>query len=263
MPRSEGEHHVVLSPHLDDAVLSRGALISHWVRGGATVSVATVFTAEPARPLSVAADLDRQRYGGRDPRAVRIDEDRRAAGALSFESTYLDLPEVLHRRRPDGSYRCAGIDDIFGQLEADDESVIVDAATAVTGVIEERPPSYLHLPLGIGGHIDHWIVRSAAERAYSKLRIRKPLLAYYEDLPYAFDHLPARDVTHSWAVDDVDIERWIEGIGCYPSQIAIMFEGDWAELFRQWPAAGRSVAPEAFTPSSINGGRPYEAKDSG
>jgi len=237
------ESHVVLSPHFDDAVLSRGALISHWRRTGAAVTVVTVFTASPVGPLSIAAQEDRRRYGGADPSAVREEEDQCASSLLSFDRVFLDLPEVLHRRRPDGRPRCQDLNDIFGGLEPGDDAVIEQVADALSAVLTSTSPAYFHVPLGIGDHIDHQIARRGAEAAWGAAEEHRPRLAYYEELPYAFTTGPRDDVAYSWPVDDADIERWIEAIECYPSQIEIMFREEWATSFRRWPALSRSVAP--------------------
>jgi LmbE family N-acetylglucosaminyl deacetylase len=42
-----GERIVVVSPHLDDGVLSLGASIASWSRSGATVELLTVLGCDP------------------------------------------------------------------------------------------------------------------------------------------------------------------------------------------------------------------------
>ena len=71
---------MVVSPHSDDAVLSLGAAITSWVRGGAVVELLTVLALDPESPAAA---------GGWDGRAgfateTRVGETDRGDG-LPFE----------------------------------------------------------------------------------------------------------------------------------------------------------------------------------
>jgi LmbE family N-acetylglucosaminyl deacetylase len=93
---------VVLSPHLDDAVLSLGASIASSVRAGAKVRVVTVFAGDPAstRPPSTwevrcgftsAAEAARKR---------RI-EDVAACARIGATPTWLAYPDIDHSETRD------------------------------------------------------------------------------------------------------------------------------------------------------------------
>ena len=87
-----GQRLLVLSPHLDDAVLSLGGAIAAWVAAGERVVIATVYTtgpplAEIAPAMRVFADY-----------ATRTREDDAACAVLGAEQLRLGLVERAFRR---------------------------------------------------------------------------------------------------------------------------------------------------------------------
>lgn len=90
---------VVISPHLDDAVLSLGAAIASWVRRGRAVSVLTVLACDPS---------SRARAGGWDRRAgyategdaaqARRGEDEGACAQLGASPEWLPFGSLDYDR---------------------------------------------------------------------------------------------------------------------------------------------------------------------
>jgi hypothetical protein len=81
-------------------------------------------------------------------------------------------------------------------------------------------------PLGVGGHVDHRIVRAAAERAFGGA------LLYYEEFPYIvwkpFALLRAGIFGRSWSalrqpLAAGEIAARIAAIACYASQVTPLF----------------------------------------
>ena len=93
---------VVLSPHLDDAVLSCGALMAHAVEH-TDVRVATFFTEAGHPPYTLSGrrylHLAGQRDAGRLFRDRRA-EDRDVLERLGVDWLHLGLVDGLFRRRP-------------------------------------------------------------------------------------------------------------------------------------------------------------------
>ncbi len=85
---------VVVSPHLDDAVLSLGATIARSARDGADVVVATVFANDPAseRPLS-AWDRECGFASATEAARRRREEDARACELLGATPEWLPFPD--------------------------------------------------------------------------------------------------------------------------------------------------------------------------
>jgi LmbE family N-acetylglucosaminyl deacetylase len=147
-----------ISPHLDDAVLSCGALLS--AMPGSLV--ATVFAGTPA-PAPTLTEWDGQLCEiapGTDVMAVRRDEDRRALSVLGAGQRLLGLLDGQY----DGSDRSGGV------------------LTELRALLHEVRPAACVVPMGIV-HPDHELVRQQAlELAREDASVR---WVVYEDLPYA------------------------------------------------------------------------------
>jgi LmbE family N-acetylglucosaminyl deacetylase len=160
---------VVLSPHLDDAVLSLGALIARLAAGGRRVEVWTTYTDLPA---------DRQvprRWTEFGDYETRRAEDRRAMVILGAQPRHLGLPERIWRapqpRNLAGAFRGPRTLDGFGCLPAVRE--VVRSLLCVPGV-------EVYAPLAVGQHADHLEVAVAALTVASE---EKALgrIGFYED----------------------------------------------------------------------------------
>jgi len=89
---------LVVSPHLDDAVLSLGATLAHMAAGGTDVTVLTVFAGDPESELE-AASWDRHSgflTAGEAVRARR-EEDRRACMVLDVKPVWLPYADGQYR----------------------------------------------------------------------------------------------------------------------------------------------------------------------
>lgn len=227
--------YLVLSPHLDDGVLSCGQLISMWRRQRHRVVQATVFTGRPEVETAVVRE-DAARYDG-DVLQTRLAEEATAARLLDYEPLTFGLPELIFRSKIDGSPRCEDLSQIFGALTPSDVPIIHNVADRLRKVVAKIRPDFVCAPLGVGGHIDHVIIREAARTAVNPLQLR-----WYRDLPYAldepFDELPGSNPEVA-NVDDGDVERWLAAIDCYASQVRNMFgDTEWKSRFREFVGSG-------------------------
>ena len=94
-----GRRVVVVSPHLDDGVLSLGAAIAAWSRAGARVELLTVLGCDPASEAP-AGGWDRRggfATEGASARARR-EEDRRACAILGATPVWLPFGSVDYER---------------------------------------------------------------------------------------------------------------------------------------------------------------------
>jgi hypothetical protein len=86
-----------------------------------------------------------------------------------------------------------------------------------------EPDDRVICQFGIGGHVDHILVRQAAER------LKRPLW-YAADLPYLFNQpgelapktAGMKAVTHP--ITEAGLAVWVEAILAYQSQISSLFE---------------------------------------
>lgn len=167
----------VVSPHLDDAVLSLGGLIGCQAKAGHNVEVVTCFTAGP--PLD-RVPANRRVFADYTARRT---EDKRALAILGASHRWLDLRERTWRDPP-----------LPGPLHAfrtpPDLGDFAELST-IRGVIGEMVDggALVYAPLGVGNHVDHVEVALAAisEMGESKTFSR---LRFYED-SYAMSR-PAR-----------------------------------------------------------------------
>lgn len=213
--------YLFVSPHLDDCVLSCGALLTA-LRGTHQVTVVTLFTAAAPGPVSLSARRYLRQCGARDAETLyrlRRDEDRAVLGRLGVEVVHLGLTEALFRR-PQGmtrarrlasrclpelgltypTYRCHVV---AGKPARSDEAVVRRAGDEITALVASRRPATVFLPIGLGGHVDHVIARSVGKRFPS-------LAVYYADFPYSARHATDQQFIHRHNLVPTELR---EGLG--------------------------------------------------
>jgi LmbE family N-acetylglucosaminyl deacetylase len=168
---------VILSPHLDDAVLSLGAMIGREVAAGRTVEIVSCFTAGP--PLDTIP-VERRVFGDY---SMRRAEDERALAVLGATHRWLDLHERIWRQPPLPRTRSSFPTHVFRTPpRMDDFAELKTIRTAIAKLLDEGATQIL-APLAVGNHVDHVEVALAALRevlgsgAFDRIR-------FYED-PYA------------------------------------------------------------------------------
>jgi len=174
---------LLLSPHLDDAVLDCWSELS----SGSSPHVVNVFAGVPQAGRSVPL-WDRITGAGDSAARVRerLAEDAQALSHAGCEAIYLPLLDAQYRR-PGEPLEPADIDRaLVARLEQPVERVLAPAA--------------------IGGHPDHVLVRR-----YARLLLRRGFaVTLYADLPYCVMHGwpswvdgreadPVRDVDAFWS----------------------------------------------------------------
>jgi LmbE family N-acetylglucosaminyl deacetylase len=168
---------LVLSPHLDDAVFSLGALIARRAAEGARVLVVTLYTDGPP-PAAVPAAL---RAFADFPR--RRAEDAAAHALLGSTYEHLGLVERAFR-----SPALPGPAHVFRTPRPPAPlSGLTDAEEAVGRALEAYPRAAVYAPLGVGNHHDHVVLFAAAARA-ALARDALDRVGFYEDA-YAFSRL--------------------------------------------------------------------------
>jgi LmbE family N-acetylglucosaminyl deacetylase len=227
---------VVLSPHIDDAVLSLGGTMHRLARQGSVVRVVTLFAGDPSRQGPPSAwDARRGCATAAEAFEARRAEERAAAGLLGVEAVWLpfDDDSYVARRDPE---------DLWARL-----SMWLDGASVVF-----VPGSPLI-------HSDHsYTTMLAVER----LAGRVPL-AFYAEQPYstnprqlvgrllhgrtpiALRHLLGEDLTWTDAsLDRADRDLKRAASRCYAGELAAI--GVRARLH---DVVDRVVQQEAFARS--------------
>lgn len=164
---SRASRHVFFSPHPDDIAYSAFASLAR-VPAGEPRTLVTVFSrscwsfrapVEPGQALAVSAR--------------RLEEDLRFARAQGAALVPLGFRDTSLRGLPEGGEyrRSAAEDPLYPALVAELRQVLEG----------EGPGVVCHVPLGLGGHVDHLLVRDAV----LALRGGARGVSFYEDLPYA------------------------------------------------------------------------------
>lgn len=232
--------HLFLSPHADDVALSCGGQIATLTRQGERVIIFTVMAGDLPygfQPTDFTRELH-ERWNLTDDTVIeaRRAEDTSAARMLGAEIKFGPYPEAVYRINPnDGSALYPDEAAIFGEVHPDDpvrEARRAAVIQAIMKLFELSNDDSVHVPLGIGSHVDHQLVRDMG-KAISQWRPNLPLY-FYDEYPYslkgqnvikkAASALDA-DVTRTLrSVDDAAIDAKIAAIGCYKSQISTFWD---------------------------------------
>jgi len=154
---------LVISPHLDDVVLSCSALLlAH-----TAAVVTTLFAASPPTYTDPLNEHDTACgfAPGDDTMAIRRLEDEHALAAVGATPRWLSLCQNSHVAR------------------ADPLAVPDGAVDALVAAIDDVQPSCVVAPLGLS-HVDHQACHASALAARD-VRSHVPWL-WYSDLPYVF-----------------------------------------------------------------------------
>jgi len=174
---------LVMSPHLDDAVLSCGALLAH-LAARHLITVATVFTAAAPPPWSLPARRQLRALGGADAEdffAQRRAEDRDVLAGFGAAAVHLGFRDALFRRARRGpAYPTFRFDAARGRVASCDAGLAAEVSARVNEIAQGHEAGVIFAPLGVGRHVDHLITRQAACDLAGRIQI-----VYYSDFPYS------------------------------------------------------------------------------
>lgn len=171
---------IYLSPHLDDAALSCGGQIAQHTQAGQTVLIVSVMAGDP--PVEAISDyvagLHARWELESQATAARRAEDVAASALLGADPLHWNVPDCIYRTDPtSGEPFYVSDPDIFGEVAPADQYLVAILAAQMLNLPDH---ARLVVPLTIGHHVDHLLVRQAAVQAFDPRT-----LFYYEDYPYA------------------------------------------------------------------------------
>lgn len=214
---------IFLSPHLDDAILSAGGWLYEQAQAGWTVEVWTLMCGFP--PDERLSDFARELHAkwgfssARETVQQRRQEDLAATGRVGALPLHFDFLDCIYRRASTGEVLYPN--DVFVPPHPLDENLPAQIADQIR--MRLYPDDEVICPLGIGSHVDHVLVRRAAER------LSRPLL-YVADLPYLFEH-PAALAGYTAGmqkklhrITESGLRSWLEAIEAYSSQVSSLFQ---------------------------------------
>jgi len=247
--------HIYLSPHLDDAVLSCGGAIHRRTTVGDPVLVISFLTGEAAAhgvagTLSSFALLQHHYWGDPPhPMALRRAEDMAALTLLKADWYHVGYLDAVYRSDAGGQWLYTDLETLLGQVQPGDPMASAQAnlITQVLGFTRHATDPVIYAPLGVGQHVDHQIVHSAARQLVG----RGCRVAFYEDYPYAgepgaSEAALAAAGAEDWRLeviplDAADVTAQVKAVDYYRSQLGTLFRGGEAMPNQVWGfAASRS-----------------------
>jgi LmbE family N-acetylglucosaminyl deacetylase len=178
-PASGFYDYIYLSPHFDDAVFSCGGQIAAQTAAGSSVLIVTVMAAPIAvkRLSDFALALHRTWGLGTEAVAIRRAEDHASCAILGAEPCHWPVLDCIYREGlVPRTWLYTSRAELFGAISpAEEAGAVANVSDLIRGLPLHR---HLVVPLAVGHHVDHQVVRRAAESAGTTL-------CYYEDLPYA------------------------------------------------------------------------------
>lgn len=213
---------IYISPHLDDAVLSAGGFIFEQTQNGIPVEIWTIVCGyPPPGELTPFAQVIHYQWGtetAEETVNLRRAEDVKAAQIVGAKPVHFDVPDCIYRRGPDGKPLYL---DIFVQPHEAEAHLPEQFAQML--VPRLQPDDQVICQLGIGGHVDHILVRQAVEK------LERPLW-YVADAPYVFKY-PEELAPHTagmeeclYPITEAGLEAWIEAALAYKSQLSSLFD---------------------------------------
>jgi LmbE family N-acetylglucosaminyl deacetylase len=220
---------IYLSPHFDDAVLSCGGLLWEQSRLGDEVEVWTICAGEPGSSLSPFAEQLHQRWQtGEKAVAQRRQEDAASNLIVGARTRYFCIPDCIYRQDRDGNFLYPSEESLFGELHPSETPLIDELARQLIQSLGGTQANIVS-PLALGGHVDHRLVRRAAE----ELQPAVPgiHLLCFADYPYVLDHAEEllRLVEIGWQkrvfpISEQGQQAWCEAVNAHSSQISTFWE---------------------------------------
>jgi LmbE family N-acetylglucosaminyl deacetylase len=207
---------IYLSPHLDDAVLSAGGLIYEQTSSGIPVEIWTFMCGIPSdMEFSPFARALHSLWGfssAEETVRARREEDRRAAQFVGATVRHFDFLDCIYRRTETGEWP-------YHEISLPPHAMDADLPSRIAETILPRltRDDVLVCQLSVGSHVDHVLVRRAAEL------LRHPLL-YDIDVPYIFykpEELPEKSAGMNervYEVTEAGLRSWQEAVKAYASQ---------------------------------------------
>lgn len=214
---------IYLSPHLDDAALSAGGWLYDQAQAGHTVEMWTVMTGRPpSNELSEFAKVIHASWDlttAEEVERVRKAEDRHAAQILCATAVHLDFLDCIYRRGKNGDWLYDAA--LRGEPLPEDSDYSAEIAKALKARLQ--PDDQLLCQFSIGKHVDHVVVRAAAEA------LGRPLY-YVADIPYLVNHPEHLDPNRAGlketvhAVSETGVRLWQAAVLAYSSQMSMLFK---------------------------------------
>lgn len=186
-----------LSPHLDDVVLSCASFITSLIKKKHNVLVLSIFTKSTAEKNTKFTKNYLKKSGFTNEInffRFRHKEDKKALNFLKCQFKHLNFTDAAWRQKinlslletfllkiyPFTSFIYPRDKDIFSGKIKDNIKYLKNIEIRIKKIIKQFNNYSLFIPLGIGKHVDHLIIKKIGEQLNNNV-------IYYEDFPYNYD----------------------------------------------------------------------------
>lgn len=157
---------LVISPHLDDAILSLGGFLQK--HNDKNDLVFTLF--------NTAWTILEGNYSVQKITEINLTEEKGVINLIGCQHKFGGYDEALLR----------GYKNWNDELRLDDEEILLNSiVNQINTLIEENNFTEVFFPLAVGKHVDHVLVYEASKKIINHLDNKNIKVAFYEDLPYA------------------------------------------------------------------------------
>lgn len=215
---------IVFSPHLDDAVLSMGSLLTYLLSRGIDVEVISFFTTGSSlTSSSIKIMMDRAGFNSEEEYFLaRRVEDGKALKSLGQNIKYKHLGFTDAAWRADQGVPLYP-ETQLGEIAKKDSLLIRKIVEKLQVEAEVLKDSIIFAPVARGKHVDHQLVRNIADEFFSQV-------IFYEDFPYSGLHGGEDEFVQSRKLKEVewygDYELKKQAILKYKSQkVSLFFRG--------------------------------------
>jgi SAM-dependent methyltransferase len=224
---------IFVSPHLDDAILSAGGLILELRKFGYQVKVITIFTDGGSEPYSQEAKNFLLKSGNTNSGLLfraRRQEDFLLMKSLGIKFNHLGFIDAAFRKDGKGNDVYNVERQFSGRISEEDRYLTMQIENKLRKIIKYQSPIFV--PLGIGGHVDHQIVRVVTEKLPA-------VKIYWEDYPYNLktsdDYSPGLSFPENrfFTLSDYDRSGKLMAIKRYKSQVNVLFPDNINDLIAE------------------------------
>lgn len=218
--------YIFLSPHLDDIVLSCGAMVDHLNSTGHQSEIWTFFAGDPpkGRFSPFAESLHKRWALPENPVATRRLEDIAACKVLNAAPRHFEIPDCIYRTNGDSTPLITKEDDLYQTIPSQ-QVYLVDFIVQLLNTLPKDV--VLVSPISIGNHVDHRIVRAAVDLLSNKQ------IFFYKDYPYHVKTIDFSDFGFlanlrpiNFDITQTNINHWIKAIKCHKSQISTFWKNE-------------------------------------
>lgn len=225
------KHCYFISPHLDDAVLSAGGLLSY-LAGKTPVTIINIFTEAGEKPYTFSTRRFLKHCGftnGKELYRYRHQEEKNITQTLGIDSINLGFVDGTFRRKQNMNvvsqhlaktipefehmYPLGRI--IFG-LAKDDQLLAEEIKKKLRSIVKDDKNSQFFCPLGTVKHMDHMITTNVCTAIFKHI-------IFWTDFPYIKN--AKQTVKDNQFVWDKNQEEKKKLISLYTSQVHMLFPG--------------------------------------